>query len=440
MKDNLSIVITIIILVLLMVFFPLYNFFERQDDMSYNLVLKATSNFADEVMNNGYIDQRGYNNFVTNLANTGNVYDIEVEAHRKVLTLAGTDIYEEQSYIDYTDDIFETIESNNTSNLMERPLKNNIYFFNPKDEIYIKVKNSNTTMAGALFNAIIPTSSKTRIEINYGGIIKNNAWKEIDATYTGQYLPPSSPIIYIDRNGGVNRKDIVEKCVKDEDGYYEVAYNDIVNYGLYANSILYNDSQFSHILWKITDLTDNSTKTERITNIDSSSDNNVEVKLVTDYTFNKDHKYEIEVNTVDNKGYSSDYTKIKVIIKNTSEKKNQVLGDINGDSKVDKEDISKIVEMLRNNESLPSSIDYNEDGVKNINDYIKLSQDVYGYILGDANDDGNVNISDMTEIQRYIRDNIKSPYTSNGQRNADFNNDGKIDNMDYLNIQYLINW
>ena len=78
MKDNLSIVITIIILVLLMVFFPLYNFFERQDDMSYNLVLKATSNFADEVMNNGYIDQRGYNNFVTNLANTGNVYDIEV--------------------------------------------------------------------------------------------------------------------------------------------------------------------------------------------------------------------------------------------------------------------------------------------------------------------------------------------------------------------------
>ena len=140
MKDNLSIVITIIILVLLMVFFPLYNFFERQDDMSYNLVLKATSNFADEVMNNGYIDQRGYNNFVTNLANTGNVYDIEVEAHRKVLTLAGTDIYEEQSYIDYTDDIFETIESNNTSNLMERPLKNNIYFFNPKDEIYIKVK------------------------------------------------------------------------------------------------------------------------------------------------------------------------------------------------------------------------------------------------------------------------------------------------------------
>ena len=58
MKDNLSIVITIMVVVLLMVLFPLYNFFERQDDMSYNLVLKATTNFADQIMNNGYIDQR----------------------------------------------------------------------------------------------------------------------------------------------------------------------------------------------------------------------------------------------------------------------------------------------------------------------------------------------------------------------------------------------
>ena len=91
MKDNLSIIITIILLVLLIIFFPLYNFFERQDDMSYNLVLKATSTFADEVMNNGYIDQRGYDNFITELTNTGNLYDIVVEAHRRVLVRSGDD-------------------------------------------------------------------------------------------------------------------------------------------------------------------------------------------------------------------------------------------------------------------------------------------------------------------------------------------------------------
>ena len=110
MKDNLSIVITIMVVVLLMVLFPLYNFFERQDDMSYNLVLKATTNFADQIMNNGYIDQDMYNNFVSELGNTGNIYDIQIEAHRKVLTKNnGEDKYTEQSYIDYNDDIFDTI-------------------------------------------------------------------------------------------------------------------------------------------------------------------------------------------------------------------------------------------------------------------------------------------------------------------------------------------
>lgn len=49
MKDNLSIVISMIIFVILIVIFPLYNYFERQDDMSYNLALKTTTNFVDEV-------------------------------------------------------------------------------------------------------------------------------------------------------------------------------------------------------------------------------------------------------------------------------------------------------------------------------------------------------------------------------------------------------
>lgn len=33
-------------------------------------------------------------------------------------------------------------------------------------------------MAGAIFSIIVPTSSTERVKINYGGIVKNNAWKE----------------------------------------------------------------------------------------------------------------------------------------------------------------------------------------------------------------------------------------------------------------------
>lgn len=191
---------------------------------------------------------------------------------------------------------------------------------------------------------------------------------------------------------------------------------------------------------KIKDITDDSLKTEKVTTVDSSTSNNVEVKLVTDYSFQKDHKYEIEVNTVDNKGYSSDYTKIKIIVKSNSEEKNNIMGDINGDNVVDKKDVDEMLDIIKNNKELPDSFDYNKDGKKDLNDYINLSKDAYGYILGDANDDGKVNVSDRTTIQNYIIEKIQSPYKTNGHRNSDFNSDGKIDNQDYLNIQYIISW
>ncbi len=72
MQDNISIIITMIIFVTLVVIFPLYNLFERQDDMSYTLALKATTSFVDEIRNNGYIDQNGYNKYISELGNTGN--------------------------------------------------------------------------------------------------------------------------------------------------------------------------------------------------------------------------------------------------------------------------------------------------------------------------------------------------------------------------------
>ena len=90
MKDNLSIVIVMIVFVILMVIFPLYNHFERQDDMSYNLALKVTTNFVDEVINSGYITQAMYDNYIANLANTGNLYDIELEVHKRTYTKMGT--------------------------------------------------------------------------------------------------------------------------------------------------------------------------------------------------------------------------------------------------------------------------------------------------------------------------------------------------------------
>ena len=189
MKDNLSIVILMIIFVMLIVFFPLYNYFERQDDMSYNLVLRETTTFVDKVLSNGYISNDTYQEFLDSLANTGNLYDVQLEAHKRIITsdtqnnAKGYKDYIEQYEIDYNDDILSIDPTKNNASLTNKQIKGGIYTLEVGDQFYVKLKNSSTTMAGAIFNSIISTSSTERIVVNYGGIVKSNSWKKVDANY-----------------------------------------------------------------------------------------------------------------------------------------------------------------------------------------------------------------------------------------------------------------
>lgn len=56
--------------------------------------------------------------------------------------------------------------------MTNKQIKGGIYTLEVGDQFYVKLKNSSTTMAGAIFNAIISTSSTERIVVNYGGIVK----------------------------------------------------------------------------------------------------------------------------------------------------------------------------------------------------------------------------------------------------------------------------
>ena len=418
MKDNLSIVITIIVLVLLMVLFPLYNFFERQDDMSYNLVLKATTNFADQVMNNGYIDQNMYNNLVNELGNTGNIYDIQIEAHRKILTkdkdnITG-DTYVEQSYIDYNDDIFNSLEKSN--GVMDKQLKNNIYLMNENDEIYVKVKNSNTTLAGSLFNSIIVTSSKTRIEVNYGGIIKNNSWAKIDATYKGHIQAPGAPKVTV---GGEEVK---------SGNSIQISYNKFIDTDIEATSVAFNNqdtnipNEIEKYIWSITD---NSTK-----------ENNTSNKLEKKEDFFKDgNTYKIEVYSVDKLGYRSDSTTITLELKEPSSTTGETRKALTN------EDLEKVKKYLENNEELTSQekelydIDNNQkitaEDMEYINEYLEN-----GYIIGDVNQDLKITDEDSKMLLEYIAKVVTLNETQ--LKAADVNKNGFIDTSDATEILKLI--
>ena len=424
MKDNLSIVITIMVVVLLMVLFPLYNFFERQDDMSYNLVLKATTNFADQIMNNGYIDQDMYNNFVSELGNTGNIYDIQIEAHRKVLTKNnGEDKYTEQSYIDYNDDIFDTISK---GALMAKTLKNNIYSLNAKDEIYVRVKNSNTTLAGSLFNSIIPTSSKTRIDVSYGGLIKNNSWAKVDATYTGHYQAPSAPLVYLKVEG----KDFEQI----EDGATYLI-SDIKNAEIKGNSTAFqydnstpNEIRKLFFKFKTSDNTHDSTY--ELPNI-----NNKEYfKLGNSIEYFNNKPLTIECYAVDSLGYKSDTTEIKITTVETSNNNNKF------EPKSD--DIEKIDNYLNGtlqltNEQIKNyDVDNNEKVTKEDKEFLQQYIDK-GYILGDVNQDLKITEEDHNMVENYVN-NKSTSLTDIQKKAADLTNDGVIKINDATEILKII--
>lgn len=184
MKDTVSMIVATILLVTVLLLFPLYNYFERQDDMNYNIALKATTNFIDEVIQNGYIDQTFYTKYINRLVNTGYSYNIDLEVHRRVLTLDPNSTlsnpkYIEQYEIKYNKDIFDTETGNTVISGVSSDtttLKNGAYFLNEGDLVYVRVKNKNTTMAGAILNILTPNAPKEKINISYGGAIKNTTW------------------------------------------------------------------------------------------------------------------------------------------------------------------------------------------------------------------------------------------------------------------------
>ncbi len=189
MKDNVSIMFVTIISVLLLVILPLISVLERQDNMSYNLVMKLTTSFADEVRSKGYIDTESYSKFVQGLSATGNSFDIQMEAHRKIIikdeiATDGTQSYKEDTLIDYNTDIFEDLKLgdeiyNSTPNAADMiNNKSDSYLLDKGDEFYIKVKNTNITAASVIYGYIAGNTKETIININYGGVVNKQSWNK----------------------------------------------------------------------------------------------------------------------------------------------------------------------------------------------------------------------------------------------------------------------
>lgn len=195
MDDNLSFVVAVILAVLLLVFFPLYNAFERQDDISYEVALKVVTNFADKVRQTGCITKDDYDKFVSELITTGNTYDIKIEAHRKMLNRVNNDVVAENYEIDYNRDIFKELNKKFIDN-PKSAIKSEAYLLEEGDYFYVKVKNTNVTQATMIFGIIAGIRNPVKINLSYGGLVTNNEWKDADVEFETDLNTQKSDIIW----------------------------------------------------------------------------------------------------------------------------------------------------------------------------------------------------------------------------------------------------
>lgn len=83
MEEIIQRIFSILIAVIIFFLLPLYIAFEKKDDISYALALKITTNFVDDVTDKGYLTQEMYDDFITEISATGNVYDVQMEYVKK---------------------------------------------------------------------------------------------------------------------------------------------------------------------------------------------------------------------------------------------------------------------------------------------------------------------------------------------------------------------
>ncbi len=168
MGDVLEKIFAVILIVILMFFFPLLDSFERMDDLSYMTVYSATVKFVDSVRNTGHITPQMYTEFLQMIDATGNIYTVEM-LHRQ-----------ENYYPNGPDNAIKLYDENYTTQILDimkdgtGAITKNYDNFEIGDYFYVSVKNQNFTPATTMKNALMgQLVDATTIMVPYGGMIRN---------------------------------------------------------------------------------------------------------------------------------------------------------------------------------------------------------------------------------------------------------------------------
>ncbi len=172
MNDTVMTVIAIGTTAILMFIFPLMSTADRGDDIAQQAVQTATGEFVDNIRSTGKITVDKYDDFLAIISETGNTFDVLIEAkildenaRKKVQQASSSKVGENEYYSEFTAQIEDKLENEGEYNLKEG------------DIISVTVKNTNKTMSQILRNFFYQVTGNNTYNIaaQHSGIINVNA-------------------------------------------------------------------------------------------------------------------------------------------------------------------------------------------------------------------------------------------------------------------------
>lgn len=123
--DSAMTVVAILLAAILMFVFPLMMVADDNEDVIDLKVQQITTDFTDTIIVTGKLTQEDYDNFLVNLAATGNAYDVQIEIQRLdenlakknygTTTIIGDNVY----YTEYTSQILDNLAAGGVDYMSE---------------------------------------------------------------------------------------------------------------------------------------------------------------------------------------------------------------------------------------------------------------------------------------------------------------------------------
>ena len=171
MGDSLITVVAIFLVAILMFIFPLMSLAERTDDISSLAVQTATTEFVDNVRMTGKMTLEDYDAYLSELASTGNSFDIEIliqeldeNPGKKTTQAEATKIGENLYYNKYTTQVLDQLDRTGRITLKEG------------DIVTVTARNTNQTISQMLRNFFYMISGNDSYQIagQHTGVVAVN--------------------------------------------------------------------------------------------------------------------------------------------------------------------------------------------------------------------------------------------------------------------------